>query len=158
VSFSTVFYAPKFSSLDLPHGYPEWVPPPGFQNQRHNIGCLNAAIVAINKSSGVNYLNLHLEGIRIDSKSGKEIHELRPKKQVWREKEVRRRLHFTPDHKAKITRKAARLLQEGLSNTGEWNRLSLPNAAHSGPHAGRTGHPVDGSGRLLDVPTTPAAS
>ena len=122
VSFSTVFYAPKFSSLDLPPGYPEWVPPPDFQNQRHNIECLNAAIAAINKGSGVNYLNLHLEGIRIDPRSGKKIHRLRPEKQIWREEEVRKRLHFTPSYKVKIATRAARLLQGGLTNTGVWNR------------------------------------
>ena len=90
VSISTIFYAPKFCSLDLPPGYPEWVPPPAFRNQRHNIECLNAAIAAINKGSRVNYINLHLEGIRIDPKSGKKIHRLRPEKQIWREEEVRK--------------------------------------------------------------------
>ena len=123
VSFSTVIYAPKFCSLDLPPGYPEWVPPPEFLNQRHDIECLNAAIAAINKGSGVNYLNLHLQGIRIDPKSGKKIHRLRPEKQIWREADVRKRLHFTPSYKVKIANRAARLLQGGLTNTGVWNRV-----------------------------------
>ena len=122
VSFSTVIYAPKYCSLDLPSGYPEWVPPPNFLNQRQDIESLNAAIAAINKGSGVNYLNLHLEGIRIDPRAGKKMHKLRPERQIWREGDVRKRLHFTPSYKVKITNRAARLLQGGLTNPGAWIR------------------------------------
>ena len=54
ISFCTVIYAPKFCALDVPPGFPEWTPPPTFRNQRQDIECLNAAIIAINKSAGVN--------------------------------------------------------------------------------------------------------
>ena len=83
---------------------------------------MNAAIAAINKGSGVNYLNLHLEGIRIDPRAGKKMHKLRPERQIWREGDVRKRLHFTPSYKVKITNRAARLLQGGLTNPGAWIR------------------------------------
>ena len=124
VSFSTVLYAPKFCSLDVPEGYPEWTPPPNFKNYRENIEGLNAAIAAINKSAKVNYLNLHLEGIRIDPKAGKKMHKLRPEKPIWREREVRRRLHLTPDYKVKTVRRVANMFRGGLTSLGDWKRRS----------------------------------
>ena len=93
----------------------------GSHNQRQEIECLNAAIAAINKGSRVNYLNLHLQGIRIDPESGKRIYRLRPEKQIWREADVRKRLHFTPSCKVKIANRAARLLQRGLTNDHHWS-------------------------------------
>ena len=50
------------------------------------------------------------------------MHKLRPERQIWREGDVRKRLHFTPSYKVKITNRAARLLQGGLTNPGAWTR------------------------------------
>ena len=122
ISFSTVLYAPKFSSLDIPEGYPEWIPPHGFKNYREEIECLNAAIGAINKSSNVNYLNLHLVGIRIDRKAGEKMHKLRPEKPIWREGDVRRRLHLTMEYKVKTVMRVANLFRGGLTTPGVWSR------------------------------------
>ena len=59
------------------------VPQPNFRHQKQDIECLNVAIVAISKSYGVNFLNLHMEGIRIDPKAGKKIHKMRSERQIW---------------------------------------------------------------------------
>lgn len=121
ISISTVLYAPKFSSLDVPAAFPEWLPPPGFNNRRRDIECLNTAIAALNKGSGWNYLKLHYEGARIDPKSGKVMHKHNPTKPIWREVPIRRRLHLTPEYKVKVARMAARLFKGGLTNLGSWN-------------------------------------
>ena len=122
VSFSTLLYAPKFCSLDVPAAFPEWLPPPGFKNRRNDTECLNVAIAALNKSAGVNYLKLHYEGARIDPKSGKVMHKHNPVKPVWREVDIRRRLHLTPEHKVKVAYLAAKLFKGGLTNLGTWNQ------------------------------------
>ena len=120
VSISTVLFPPKFCSLHVPSNKTDWIPPPNFKNRRHNIECLNAAIAAINKGAKLNYLNVHLEGIRVDKPSNKVLHKHNPKLQVWRETEVRRRLHLTPTYKVKVMARAAKLLVGGLKNTGVW--------------------------------------
>ena len=124
VSISTVLFPPKFCSLDVPANKTEWIPPPNFKNKRNDIECLNAAIAAINKGAKVNYLNIHLEGIRVDKPTGKVLHKHNPEKQVWRETEVRRRLHLTPSYKAKVMGRAAKLFIGGFKNTGVWQPLS----------------------------------
>ena len=70
----------------------------------------------------VSLQEFYLEGIRIDPRAGKKMHKLRPERQIWREGDVRKRLHFTPSYKVKITNRAARLLQGGLTNPGAWIR------------------------------------
>ena len=87
-----------------------------YENIEHNL----YHIFRKNKSSKVNYLNLHLEGIRIDSKAGKKMHKLRPEKPIWREGEVRRRLHLTPDYKVKTVRRVANMFRGGLTTLGDW--------------------------------------
>ena len=120
VSVSTVMYAPKFCSLDVPVNKPDWAPPAGFVNKRRDIECLNAAIAAQNKGNGVNYLNLHLEGIRIDKKSGKKLHRHNPVKPIWREADIRRRLHMSPDMKVRMVNLAKNLFIGGLTRLGDW--------------------------------------
>ena len=119
VSLSTVLYAPKFCSLDVPIHLKEWIPPPGFVNKREKIESLNAAIAAVNKCDKVNYLNIHYEGVRIDKASGHKSH--RHQQQIWREAEVRRRLHLNPAHKVKLMRRATKLFMGGLRNVGSWD-------------------------------------
>ena len=125
VSISTVLYAPKFCSLDVPNGFPEWLAPPGFNNRRRDIECLNAAIAALNKGAGVNWLNLHYEGVRFDSKSGKKFHKHNPVKPIWRETNIRRRLHLTPEYKVRVANMAAKLFKGGLTRLGDWNQPRL---------------------------------
>ena len=121
ISISTVLYAPKFCSLDVPTAFPEWLPPPGFNNRRRDIECLNSGIAAVNKGSGVNYLNLHYEGVRMDPKSKKVMHKHNPARPVWRELDIRKRLHLTHDNKVKVTNQAINLFKGGLTNIGCWD-------------------------------------
>jgi hypothetical protein len=120
VSVSTVMYVPKFCSLDVPANQPEWAPPTGLKNKRREIESLNAAIAAVNKGSGVNYLKLHLEGIRIDKKSGKTMHRHNPANPIWREPVIWRRLHLTPDYKIRIVNLSKKVFRGGLSKLGDW--------------------------------------
>ena len=120
VSVSTILYAPKFCSLDVPDKCEDWKPPVGFNNRRDLIENVNAAIKAINVEDKVNYLKLHMEGIRLDKKTGKKLHKHYPDVPIWRETEVRRRLHLTSHYKAKIARNAAKLFVGGLKNLGDW--------------------------------------
>ena len=69
-------------------------------NRRRDMECFNASVKAINMGSGVNYLNLHYEGVRIDPKSGKVMHKHNPAKPIWREVAIRKRLHLTLENKA----------------------------------------------------------
>ena len=96
VSIATVLYAPRFCALDIPKNFPEWFPPAGFINRRNTIECLNAAIAALNKSDKVNYINLHFEGIKMCKKEGTKMHKHQPVQPVWRELQVRKKLHLTP--------------------------------------------------------------
>ena len=121
LSVSTIMLVPKFCSLDLPANCPaEWIPTAGFNNRRALIEEVNEGIKTMNLTAQVNYLKLHMEGIRIDKVSKKTLHKHYPVKPIWREAEVRRRLHLTPPYKAKIAEKAAKLLVGGLTNIGDW--------------------------------------
>ena len=124
LSISTLLYAPKFCSLDVPPGdkYSEWVPPPNFNNRRSTIEEVNAAAKEMNLKEKVNYLKLHQEGIRIDTKTGKTLHKHFPEKPVWREPEVRKRLHLTLPYKVNVTLKAAKMFAAGLQNIGDWGK------------------------------------
>ena len=123
LSISTIMYVPKFCSLDLPANCPaEWIPPAGFNKRRALIEEVNEGIKNINLTAQVNYLKLHMEGIRIDKVSKKTLHKHYPVKPIWRETEVRRRLHLTPPYKAKVAEKAAKLFVGGLTNIGDWTK------------------------------------
>ena len=109
-SVSTLLYAPKFCSLDLPNNCPtEWIPPTGFLNKRKLMEEVNNGIKSMNLHTKVNYLKLHREGVRFDKATGKTLHKHNPAKPIWRESEVRRRLHLTPQYKAKVAQRAAKL-------------------------------------------------
>ena len=120
VSICTVLYAPKFCALDVPKNFPEWAPHPGFKNNRNAIECLNAAIGALNKSGRLNYVNVHFEGIRIDRVSGTKMQKHSPDQPVWREREVRRKLHLTPKYKVRVMDKVVKLFTGGIRNLGSW--------------------------------------
>lgn len=121
LSVSTLLYAPKFCSLDLPNNCPaEWIPPRGFQNKRKLLEEVNEGIKSMNLQAQVNYLKLHMEGVRFDKATDKTLHKHNPAKPIWRESEVRRRLHLTPQYKAKVAQRAAKLFMGGLDNIGNW--------------------------------------
>ena len=122
VSVSTLLYAPKFCSLDVPENCLEWKPPAGFHNKRELMEKVNAFIKAMNGEAKVNYLKLHMEGVRFDKKSGKSLHKHNPVEPIWREKEVRRRLHLTPHYKAKVVMNAVKIFTGGLKNLGNWGK------------------------------------
>ena len=106
VSFSTLFFPPKFCSLKVPTDAPdlqEWVPRPNFVNRLETIEGVNKAVKEMNQEDGLNWVNLHLHGIKV-FKTGKQ-HKFDTRHgatQIWREKEVFRKLHFTMDNKLKI--------------------------------------------------------
>ena len=91
----------------------EWIPPVGFNNRRALVEEVNEGIKTMNLTAKVNYLKLHMEGIRIDKHY--------PVKPIWREAEVRRRLHLTAPYKARVAERAAKLFVGGLTNIGNWN-------------------------------------
>ena len=120
VSICTLLYAPKLCALDNPSNRVDWTPPPGFTNRRQIIEEVNEGIKIMNNESGVNYINLHFEGIRIDNKRGFTMHRMDPLKPIWREKEIRSRLHLNIQYKAKVAGKMAKLFMGGLDNMGKW--------------------------------------
>ena len=72
----------------------------------------------MNIEGKVNYLKLHMEGIRLER--GKALQKLYPAKPIWRETQVRRRLHLKPEYKEKVCRKASQLFHGGFMNIGDW--------------------------------------
>ena len=120
VSIRPLLYVPNFCALDNPA--PNWVPPPAFINRRADIEKVNAAISELNKAEGINYLNLHYEGTRQVKGSGLTMHRHNTVTPIWRETEVRRKLHLTPQYKVKVVNRAATLFSGGLKNLGEWNK------------------------------------
>ena len=121
VSVSTLFFPPKFCSLTVPTDAPdlkEWVPRPNFVNRLETIEEVNKAIKEMNQKDGLNWVNLHLHGIKV-FKSGTKQHKFdtRPgATQIWREKEVTRKLHFTMDNKLKIINYINKCFQSNSSD------------------------------------------
>ena len=75
----------------------------------------------MNKSNKVNYLNLHFEGIKICKREGSKMHKHQPVQPVWRELQVRRKLHLTPKYKVKVMGRVAKLFSGGLKSLGNWD-------------------------------------
>ena len=110
VSFCTLIIPPKFCSLHVPPPNPndpwlaEWTPGPRFRNRYEEVRKVNEQVKEMNLKEGLKYVNLHLHGIKT-FKSGTTQHKFdtRPgATQIWREKEVARKLHFTMENKLKI--------------------------------------------------------
>ena len=120
VSISTILYAPKFCALDVPDSAPDWKPPPGFANKREAIEAVNKVIAEMNHADSINYLNLHYEGIRKCKRTGKTLHRHNTLNPIWRESEVRKKLHLTPQFKTRVVNRAATLFMGGLKKTGDW--------------------------------------
>ena len=77
----------------------------GFNNRRALIEEVNKGIRVMNVEADVIYLKLHMEGVRF--MGGKKLHKHYPAKPIWREQEVRKKLHLTPEYKEKICVRAA---------------------------------------------------
>ena len=93
-------------------------------SEREVVESTNKAIAAMNKESKVN------EGIRKDSKSGKTLHRHHTTRAIWRETEVRRMLHLTPEFKVKIAKRAGKILMGGLLNVGDWSKAASTSSTH----------------------------
>lgn len=48
------------------------------------------------------------------------MHKHNPARLIWRELEIRRWLHFTPDHKIRIVMLAMKLFRGRLTMLGNW--------------------------------------
>ena len=107
--FCTVVYAPKFCSLSLPPPptdpeVAEWVPTPNFSNKFAEIKRLNDLIIDMTRAENLDLVRLDYHGVKrlrtgtmqhkYDNRSG-----VVP---VWKEKEVRKKLHFTMELKVKV--------------------------------------------------------
>ena len=107
VSFATCILPPKFCSFNVPLDVPdlsEWIPAPNFVNRAGRVEALNILIKELNTVDSIQYVGLHLLGMKF-FKSGTKQHKFDSRegaKQIWREKEVFRKLHFTPEIKAKV--------------------------------------------------------
>ena len=107
VSFATCILPPKFCSFFVPRDAPdlkEWIPSPNFVNRESKIGALNILIKEMNQEDNLQYVGLHLLGMKF-FRSGTKQHKFDTKdgvQQIWREREVFRKLHFTQEIKAKI--------------------------------------------------------
>ena len=107
VSFATCILPPKFCSFSVPKDVPDlaqWIPSPNFNNMADQIKALNILIKEMNKKDSLQYVGLHLLGMKY-FKSGTKQHKFdtgKGAKQIWRETEVFRKLHFTLEIKTKI--------------------------------------------------------
>ena len=109
VTFCTVPYAPKFSSLQVPPSPPEpeiaaWAPPKNFRNKYEEIKSLNDKIISLNKEIDLTGVRMDYQGIK-RFKSGMVQHIFDTKlgsAPVWREGEVFKKLHFVMEKKLKM--------------------------------------------------------
>ena len=107
VSFATLLLPPKFCSFKVPEGVPdlaEWIPGPNFVDRYRVIEQVNKKVKEMNQEDGLSWINLHLHGVK-KFKSGMLQHKFdtRPgSKQIWRERQVFKKLHFTMENKLKL--------------------------------------------------------
>ena len=107
VSFATCILPPKFCSFSVPRDAPDlaqWIPGPNFVNRAARIETLNTMIKEMNEKDNIQHVGLHLLGMKF-FKFGTKQHKFDTREgatQIWREKEVFRKLHFTTHIKAKV--------------------------------------------------------
>ena len=107
--FCTVVYAPKSCSLSLPPPptdpeVAEWVPHSSFNNKYSEIKRLNDLIINMTRAEKLDLVRLDYHGVK-RLRSGKTQHKYDNREgvvPVWREKEVRKKLHFTNELKVKV--------------------------------------------------------
>ena len=121
VSFATCILPPKYCSFYLPQDAPdlaEWIPAANFVNRADKIGTLNQKIMEMNARDNLQFVGLHMLGMKY-FKSGTKQHKFDTKvgaKQIWREKEVFRKLHFTQEIKVKIVGLAFNVFEKNAKN------------------------------------------
>ena len=79
----------------------DWIPPSTFLNRSAQVDTLNKLIKELTEGAGLAYPALHMFGMKY-FKSGTKQHTKSGSARIWREKEVRRKLHFTKEIKQKI--------------------------------------------------------
>ena len=52
----------------------------------------------------------------MDKRTSKKMHKHNPARPIWRETDIRKRLHITKDHKIRIVNLAMKLFRGGLTN------------------------------------------
>ena len=129
VSFATCILPPKYCSFHVPSSAPDlaqWIPAPNFWNRAGRIATLNTKIMEMNRKDNLQYVGLHLLGMKF-FKSGTKQHKFDTKKgaqQIWREKEVFRKLHFTPDIKVKIMTSAQDVFENNRNTKGDQREVN----------------------------------
>ena len=116
--FCTVVVAPKFCSLHVPDNPPEpeiaqWVPPTSFPNRYPELKKLNSMVIDMNTRDNLTTVRLDYIGVK-RFKSGTVQHIFDNKvgaKQIWRETDVFKKLHFTVDVKMKTVSKISSCLK-----------------------------------------------
>ena len=106
VSISTLMLPPKYCSFKVPENAPdlsEWKPAPDFQDRYDEIRKLNITIKELNQQDGLSWLNLHLQGIKMLKSGPQHKYDTRQGAvQVWRERQVFKKIHFTMANKLKL--------------------------------------------------------
>ena len=129
VSFATCILPPKYCSFHVPREAPdlaEWIPSSNFWNRANRIGSLNRMIKEMNEKDNLQYVGLHLLGMKF-FKSGNKQHKFDTKKgaqQIWREREVFRKLHFTQEIKAKIVNSAQDVFENNRKSKGDQKEVN----------------------------------
>ena len=91
VSISTLCLPPKLCSFNVPDSpsLAEWKPGPGFVDRYPVLKQVNEAIKRINMQDSINYLNIHMQGIKILKGGPQHKYDTREgSKRIWREKYV----------------------------------------------------------------------
>ena len=92
---------PKLCSLRVPDvpELAEWIPSPGFVNRYPVIKNVNEAIKKMNLDDDLNFLNSHLQGIKMLKSYQQYKFESRPgSTRIWRESAVFEKLHYTMEN------------------------------------------------------------
>ena len=75
----------------------EWLPGPNFKDRYKEIEVVNKKVKELNQEDGLSWVNLQNHGVKM-FKSGTMQHKFdtrKEAKQIWREREVFRKLHCT---------------------------------------------------------------
>ena len=106
VSISTLMLPPKYCFFKVRENasdLSELKPAPDFLDRYDEIRKLNISIKELNQQDGLLWLNLHLKGIKM-LKSGPQhkYDTMQGAAQVWRERQLFKKLHFTMANKLKL--------------------------------------------------------
>ena len=100
-------------------GLEAWKPPRNFINRYPVIKEVNEKIKKMNIDSGLAYLNLHMQGIKMLKSGPQHKFDNKPgAKQVWREQEVFKKLHFTAENKLKVVQYLQNTFKNNMGKPG----------------------------------------